>query len=92
MWFVYFLMCSDDSYYIGHTHNIKQRVETHNQGRGSSWTAKRLPVTLAYFEKFPTQKEAVQREIQLKKWSHDKKRALIQRDFQALQCLSKRMP
>ncbi|MHC5123439.1 MAG: GIY-YIG nuclease family protein, partial [Planctomycetota bacterium] len=51
MWFVYFLTCSDDSYYIGHTHNIKQRVETHNQGRGSSWTAKRLPVTLAYFEK-----------------------------------------
>ena len=92
MWFVYFLMCSDDSYYIGHTHNIKQRVETHNQGRGSSWTAKRLPVILAYFEKLPTQKEAVQREIQLKKWSHNKKRALVQRNFQALQSLSKRMP
>ena len=92
MWFIYFLTCSDDSYYIGHTNNIKQRVETHNQGRGSSWTAKRLPVRLAYFEKFSTQKEAVQREIQLKKWSHHKKRALIQGDFQALQCLSKRMP
>jgi predicted GIY-YIG superfamily endonuclease len=89
MWSVYILTCSDNSYYIGHTNNIEQRVERHNQGRGSSWTAKRLPVTLAYFEEFTTQNEAVQRETQLKKRSHNKKRALIQQDFQTLRQLSR---
>ena len=91
MWYVYILTCSDGSYYIGHTNDIEQRVERHNQGRGSSWTAKRLPVTLAYFEEFVTKEEAVRRETQLKKWSHSKKKALIEQDFQALRLLSKRM-
>lgn len=89
MWYIYILLCSDGSYYIGHTNNIEQRVERHNQGRGSNWTAKRLPVTLAYFEEFSTQNEAVQRETQLKKWSHNKKWALIQQDFQTLRQLSR---
>ncbi len=81
MWYIYILLCSDGSYYIGHTNNIEQRVERHNQGRGSNWTAKRLPVTLAYFEEFSTQNEAVQSETQLQKWAPNKKRAFIQQDF-----------
>jgi len=84
MWFVYILICSDSSYYIGHTNDLKDRIQRHNQGRGSGWTAKRLPVTLAYLEEFVTKDGAVRRETQLKKWSRDKKQALIEGDLERL--------
>lgn len=87
--FVYILQCSDGSYYIGSTKNIEQRLLTHSKGSGARYTALRLPIVLVHTESFPSQSEAMHRESQLKKRSHEKKKSLIQRDVVNLRELSK---
>ncbi|MBN2583080.1 MAG: GIY-YIG nuclease family protein [Planctomycetes bacterium] len=89
-YFTYILRCSDGSYYVGHTDDLAQRVAWHNQGHGSTWTAKRRPVTLIYSEPHATETEAVRREKQIKRWSRAKKDALIAGDLAALKQHSKR--
>jgi putative endonuclease len=74
MYHVYILKCSDDTFYIGSTQNLIARVQAHNNGRGAAHTFKHRPVVLVYSEEFATEKEAVYRERQIKRWSRDKKR------------------
>ena len=71
--FVYILRCADDSLYVGHTSNVHERVKVHNDGRGALWTATRRPVTLAYQEFVPSEKKAIARERQIKRWTQQKK-------------------
>jgi putative endonuclease len=87
--YVYILECSDQSYYIGSTSDIEERLETHNSGKGSSWTAKRLPVQLVYQEQYEMKSEALKRERQIKGWSRAKKEALINGNIDLLRKLSK---
>jgi putative endonuclease len=75
--YVYILQCSDGSYYVGYAEDVEARVLRHNEGRGSAWTRRRLPVTLAYAERFPDELSAMAREAQLKRWSAAKKSASI---------------
>ena len=77
MYYVYILKCRDESYYIGSTHNLTGRIETHSSGNGPTFTAKRLPIELVHQEIFATLEEAVNRERQLKRWTRAKKEALI---------------
>lgn len=84
MHFVYILLCGDGCYYVGHTQNVSQRLQTHNSGNGPGYTASRLPVRLVYQETLATLEEAVRRERQLKGWSRAKKQALIQGDLKRL--------
>jgi len=88
--FVYILRCSDGTFYIGQTANLEARVIHHNNGLGSSYTARRLPVTLVHSETLPTHAAARARERQLKRWSAEKKAALIAGDRATLKALSKR--
>ena len=76
-WFIYILECSDKSYYVGITPNLKRRLREHQIGRGGLWTKLRRPVALKYFEKLKTKLEAEARERRLKGWSRRKKEALI---------------
>ena len=87
--FFYILKCSDGSFYIGSTTNIKNRLKIHNQGKGATYTAKRRPVNLVYYEAFGTLNDAVKRELQVKKWTRAKKEALIKHDLETLKELSK---
>ena len=50
MHFVYIPQCSDDSYYVGSTQNVLQRLDVHLSGNGPVFTARRLPVRLIYQE------------------------------------------
>lgn len=90
MWHVYILQCSDNSFYTGHTNNINKRSELHNSGRGSSYTAARLPVRQVWYEEHETEKQAILIEKQIKRWSRAKKEALINGDIKKLKHLSKR--
>jgi putative endonuclease len=90
MWYVYILKCSDGSYYVGHTDNLPERVLMHNSQRGAKWTACRVPVTLVYSERYETEKLSMNRESQIKRWSHTKKEALIAGDIATLHKLAKR--
>ena len=66
------------------------RLAAHNDGTASDWTAVRRPVQLVYSEGCASQAEAVRRERQLKRWSKEKKTALITKDLPLLRALSKR--
>ena len=74
-YYVYILQSlKDESYYIGSTNNLADRVERHNQGR-SKYTKPKRPWKLAYFEEFPDRPSAVRREFEIK--SH-KRRGYIE--------------
>ncbi|MGA8767602.1 MAG: GIY-YIG nuclease family protein [Candidatus Acidiferrales bacterium] len=77
MFFCYILECADGSLYVGVTDDPAQRVRHHNEGKGSTWTASRRPVTLVWTEDHRTLSAARKRENQLKRWSLAKKVALI---------------
>ena len=77
----YILRCADGSYYTGHTDNLDLRIGAHQAGRGSDYTARRQPVSLAWTQDFGTRIEALEAERQIKGWSRAKKEALIRGDW-----------
>jgi putative endonuclease len=79
---VYILRCSDESYYVGLTRDLKARISVHNSASGPAFTASRRPVLLVYSESVPTAAAARVRERQIKRWSRIKKAALIAGDRQ----------
>ena len=78
--YVYILRCADGSYYVGHTDNLRLRLNEHHAGAGANFTATRRPVEMVYAEEHPTSVRAERRELQLKHWSRAKKEALISQD------------
>lgn len=86
---VYILLCADGTYYTGLTRYLQQRLDEHERGR-SRYTQSRLPVMLAYEEEFASETEAVNREKQIKNWSHDKKKNLAEGKFHETQFLAKK--
>lgn len=73
MWFVYILLCEDNSLYTGSTNNLKKRFLDHKNGKGGKYTRSHKPLELIYSEKFPTKSEALKREIEIKSWNKLKK-------------------
>lgn len=71
------LLCSDGTLYTGWTNDLAHRLKMHNSGRASRYTRARLPVRLAYCEKHPTKRTAMQREAAIKKMTRRAKLALI---------------
>ncbi len=78
--YTYLLLCADGTFYCGWTNHLKERVETHNAGKGARYTRSRRPVTLVYWEAFETKGEAMSREAAIKKLSRKEKEALIAKD------------
>lgn len=76
MYYAYLLRCADGTLYAGYTNDLQKRLSAHNSGRGSKYTRSRLPVSLAYYEAFPTKHEAMAREYALKQLSRAEKLAL----------------
>ena len=74
---MYILLCSDGSYYTGSTTNIELRLQQHQEGVGSNFTSKRLPVKLQYYEFFAHVADAFYWEKQIQGWSRRKKEALM---------------
>jgi putative endonuclease len=89
MWYVYIIRCADDSLYTGATTDISRRVNEHNRSKGGNYTRVRMPVKLVYQETHADRSEALKREIQIKRWSKEKKLALINGDKTRLTELSR---
>ncbi len=67
VYFVYILQSEKDgSYYIGHTEDLEDRLNRHNQGR-SSYTKSRAPWRLIYHEVYGSRVEAMRRENEIKR-------------------------
>lgn len=73
----------------GANQSLETRLKEHNAGRGAPDTSARLPIQLVYKEQFRARWQAERRELQLKNWSRQKKKALISRDLERLKELSK---
>ncbi len=79
-WIIYILECCDKSLYCGITNNIERRLKQHSgelKG-GAKYTISRRPCHLVYLEKSASRKEALIREIEIKKMSKDQKIELIE--------------
>jgi putative endonuclease len=90
-YFVYILLCNDNSYYTGITNDLERRLYEHDNGISpGSYTNKRRPVKLVFHERFPDPTRAIAFEKQVKGWNRVKKEALINRDWHLLPELSVR--
>jgi putative endonuclease len=76
-YYVYVLLCEDDSYYTGYAKDIDSRVKQHTKGSGARYTKMHRPKKLVYTEEFDTRREAVKREREIKKLSHHEKNKLV---------------
>jgi len=52
--------------YVGYTNNLKKRINLHNEGKGAKFTKGRF-WKIMYYERYKTKKEAILREIYIKK-------------------------
>jgi len=86
---MYILRCSDGSYYTGSTRDLEGRLYEHQNGLGTVFTKKRLPIKLVYCEEFERIDDAFYREKQVQGWSRAKKEALIQGQYDLLPKLAK---
>jgi len=77
--FVYLLCCADGTLYTGWTYDVAHRIHAHQSGRGARYTRTRRPVRLVYSEQLPSRREAMRREIALKRWSRARKLALVEK-------------
>ena len=84
MTFAYILRLADGSMYVGHTDDLQARLDAHQAGSASAYTATRRPVEMVYAEEYATESAAIKREKQLKRWSRRKKEALIGGDLSLL--------
>src|SRR2546425_8595973 len=75
-WFCYLLECADGTFYAGISNALDRRLAMHSQGVASKYTRTRLPVKLVYLEPQQDRASASRRELQIKKMSRARKRAL----------------
>ncbi len=73
MYYLYILLCADNSLYTGMTNNVEHRLWNHRNGSGSMYVHDRLPIRLVYVETYADKYIAAQRERQIKGWKRQKK-------------------
>ncbi len=68
-WFVYVLVCADDTLYTGVTVDLQRRLQQHNGALagGPRYTRGRRPVRLQWSEQVPDRAAAQRREAAIKR-------------------------
>lgn len=88
-YWVYILLCRDGSYYTGITNDFERRLNEHSEGTdGKCYTVKRRPVRLVYRVEFREVTDAISYEKQVKRWSRNKKEAMINGQEELLHSLA----
>lgn len=78
MYYVYMIVCADNTLYTGVTTDLERRVLEHNTSlKGAKYTRSRRPVQLVYFKKFKTRSAAQIAEAKMKKLTRAAKLELI---------------
>lgn len=75
MWYMYVVVCNDNSLYCGITTNLERRLKQHNgeiKG-GAKYTRSKRPINLVYFEKCKDRSDASKKEIRFKKLKRKEK-------------------
>lgn len=76
--YVYLLRCRDGSLYCGWTTDVDRRLAAHRAGRGSRYTASRLPVALAFTQPMSDRSAARREEARIKRLTRAQKLALVE--------------
>ncbi len=69
MYFVYLILCEDQSIYTGITTDVARRFEEHKNSTGARYTRAHKVKKIMYTEKYETRSEALKREAAIKKLS-----------------------
>jgi len=77
MYFLYLLLCEDNSIYTGITTDVKRRFKEHKEGTASKYTRAHGAKKILYTEKFKTKGAALKREAKIKKCSRKWKLELM---------------
>jgi predicted GIY-YIG superfamily endonuclease len=85
---VYILRLRNGLLYVGSTADLARRVAEHQAGTACRTTAILRPVELLYSESHQDRASTLDRERQIKGWSHAKKVALIKGDLAELKRLA----
>jgi len=89
-WYVYIALLEDGRFYVGMTQvHPDERARRHQTGWGGTFTQGVNVVRMLWWEQHPAGVSARKREIQVKRWSHAKKQALIDGDLGRLKSLSR---
>jgi len=74
---VYILRCADGSLYTGWSTDVARRVRRHRAGKGSRYTASRLPVEVVYEAAMADRSAARREEARIKALDRRAKLTLI---------------
>ena len=77
-WYVYIILCSDDSLYTGITTDVARRFVQHGSGRGARYFRGRQPREVVYVESGHDRSSAGRREAEIKGMTRAAKTALIE--------------
>ncbi|MDQ3677043.1 MAG: GIY-YIG nuclease family protein [Actinomycetota bacterium] len=77
--FVYLLRCRDGTLYCGWTTDVQHRLAAHRNGRGSRYTASRLPVQLVLAQPMSDRSAARREEARIKRLTRRQKLELVAR-------------
>jgi len=85
------LRCFDGTFYAGVTNDAQRRIGQHEFGENrDSYTYNRRPLKLVHLAEFGEITDAIAWEKRLKGWSHRKKRALADGDWETVRRFSRR--
>ena len=76
-WFLYLILCADNSLYTGITIDIPRRFEQHTQGKGAKYLRGRGPLKVVFSEMIGPKSTALRLERRVKKFSRKKKELLL---------------
>ncbi len=76
-YFIYLLLCSDNSLYCGITTDVARRFKEHQSGKGGAYTRSHKVVKILYTERVKDRSTALKREAEIKKMTRTKKLELI---------------
>lgn len=82
MWYVYVVVCCDNSFYCGITTNLERRLKQHNgeiKG-GAKYTRGRRPCRFVYIKKASDRSDASKKEYSFKQLSRKKKELFISQE------------
>ncbi len=76
-YYVYIILCQDDSFYTGHTKNVEDRARIHASGKGARYTRMHKPQEVVYVELTESRAKAMKRERAIKRLTRRQKIHLI---------------
>ncbi len=73
MYYLYILLCQDQTLYTGITNDLDKRMQAHETGKGSKYVRAHLPFSMIYSEEHADKSSAQKREWEIKSWSRKRK-------------------